>query len=413
MRRTHRLPASLIRWTSVCVCFVLVVASLTIIPLWSSSGQEFAPTSPGRKGQSGNGNGRGQKVKPAPPLPGAPEARIPSLEEVRQRRLEAPAAPPHIASTMRSRRRPLEARHGRKVGDPLPPKRSASAKETGDGSERVNIASADAPSRTTGDPTVRSPRSLPQAARTGTSRSPALVLLSLLRQSSIRLVPDPAFDFLRYPALNFADQILASSDWSITVWPTSDRKEAALDFFFSPMPQSGSSGRIAFASNRDGSAQLYSMNTDGSGLLRLTNDAANDEAPKWSPNNPRIVFQSDRDNLFSGNADIYVMNWDGSGQSRLTSDVNDDSAPVWSPDGTKIAFQSARNGVSYQVYVMNADGSGQVNISNSAANDKQPSWSPDGTKIAFASDRDQAGFSSIYVMNANGSNQTRLTFSGR
>jgi RHS repeat-associated protein len=176
-------------------------------------------------------------------------------------------------------------------------------------------------------------------------------------------------------------------------------------------PQSGTT-RIAFASNREGTAQLYSMNTDGSGVLRLTNDAANDESPRWSPNGSRIVFQSDRDNVFSGMADIYVMNGDGSGQTRLTSDANDDSAPVWSPNGSKIAFQSARSGVSYQVYTMNSDGSGQVNISNNAANDKQPSWSPDGTKIAFASDRDQAGFSSIYVMNANGSSQTRLTFSG-
>ena len=176
--------------------------------------------------------------------------------------------------------------------------------------------------------------------------------------------------------------------------------------------QPNNSGKIAFASIRDGNAQLYSMNQDGSSLFRLTSDAANNERPRWSPNNLRIVFQSDRDNLFSGSADIYVMNWDGSGQTRLTSDPADDSAPVWSPDGTKIAFQSARNGVNYQVYVMNADGSGQVNVSNSTANDIQPSWSPDGTRIAFASDRDQAGFSSIYVMNANGSNQTRLTVSG-
>jgi RHS repeat-associated protein len=168
--------------------------------------------------------------------------------------------------------------------------------------------------------------------------------------------------------------------------------------------------KIAFASNRDGSAQIYTMNTDGGNQTRLTNNGTNDESPRWSPNNSRILFQSDRDHPFCQVADIYVMNADGSGQTRLTTDDNDDSAAVWSPDGSKVAFQSLRNGVNYQVYVMNADGSGQVNVSNSSGNDGQPSWSPDGTKLAFASDRDDPGRPSIYIMNANGSNQTRLTF---
>jgi uncharacterized repeat protein (TIGR01451 family) len=182
-------------------------------------------------------------------------------------------------------------------------------------------------------------------------------------------------------------------------------------------PNSLAIGKIAFASNRDGCAQIYLMNTDGTGQNRLTNDVGNDESPKWSPDNSRIVFQSDRDYQSDGDnpiygSDIYVMNWDGSGVSRLTSAAYDDIAPVWSPDGSKIAFQSFRNGVNNQIYVMNADGSGQVNISNSTANDTQPAWSPDGSRIAFVSDRDQAGFPSVYVMSANGSGQTRLTSSG-
>jgi RHS repeat-associated protein len=210
--------------------------------------------------------------------------------------------------------------------------------------------------------------------------------------------------------LSGSSSVQAVSDASTPLYGPSFPYSSLTSALSPLMPQSGSA-KIVFASNREGVAQLYSMNTDGGGLLRLTNDAANDEAPKWSPDNTRIVFQSDRDNVFSGVADIYVMNWDGSGQTRLTSVANDDSAPVWSADGSKIAFQSARNGLAYQVYVMNADGSGQINISNNTSNDSQPSWSPDGTKISFASDRDHPGFSSIYVMNANGTNQTRLTFS--
>src|SRR5258708_25634645 len=131
------------------------------------------------------------------------------------------------------------------------------------------------------------------------------------------------------------------------------------------MPQSGGS-KIVFASNRDGSMQIYVMNSDGSGVTRLTYSGVNDDCPRWSPNGMKILFQSDRDNASTGYMDIYVMNADGSGVTRLTSDANDDSMAMWSPDGTKIVFQSMRNGVSYQVYSMNAHGSNQLNLTNTS-----------------------------------------------
>jgi YD repeat-containing protein len=177
------------------------------------------------------------------------------------------------------------------------------------------------------------------------------------------------------------------------------------------MPQAGSTTRIVFTSNRDGLAQLYSMDASGGSLIRLTNNGANDDHPRWSPNGTKILFQSDRDNPTTGTYDIYVMNANGTGQTRLTTDAADDCNAVWSPDGSKIVFQSLRNGSYYQIYTMNADGTNQVNLTNGSSSNSQPSWSPDGLKITFASERDHAGMPSIYVMNANGSNQIRLTFS--
>ena len=42
--------------------------------------------------------------------------------------------------------------------------------------------------------------------------------------------------------------------------------------------------RIAFTSNRDGNAEVYAMNTDGSDPVNLSNDDfANDRFPSWSP----------------------------------------------------------------------------------------------------------------------------------
>jgi len=162
------------------------------------------------------------------------------------------------------------------------------------------------------------------------------------------------------------------------------------------------SGRIAFASKRDGNWEIYVMNADGSGVTRLTNNPADDRWPSWSPDGKRIAFTSDRD----GNWEIYVMNADGSGMTRLTNNPAGNFDPSWSPDGRNIAFSSRRD-VNLEIYTMNADGSGVTRLTNNPAEDAETLWSPDGKRITFASDRD--GNWEIYVMNADGSGQTNLT----
>jgi Tol biopolymer transport system component len=174
---------------------------------------------------------------------------------------------------------------------------------------------------------------------------------------------------------------------------------SSLPIVTSTMP--GDNGKIAFASDRDGNFEIYTMTADGFLQTRLTNNNAKDDFPSWSPDGTKIAFTSDRDN----GVNIYVMNANGSSQTRLTITPNA-YHPTWSPDGTKIAFASDRDG-NYEIYVMNTDGSSQTRLTNNNAKDDFPSWSSDGTKITFASDRD--GNLEIYVMNSDGFLQTRLT----
>jgi Tol biopolymer transport system component len=167
----------------------------------------------------------------------------------------------------------------------------------------------------------------------------------------------------------------------------------------------GENGKIAFSSTRDvNNQEIYVMNDDGSDVTRLTNNAARDSDPSWSPDGEKIAFQTTRD----GDNEIFVMNAaDGSDVTRLTNNLASDEFPRWSPDGEKITFQSNRDG-NFEIYIMNAaDGGNPTRLTNNNAIDGSPSWSPDAEKITFGSQRD--GNPEIYVMNADGSGQTRLT----
>ena len=164
--------------------------------------------------------------------------------------------------------------------------------------------------------------------------------------------------------------------------------------------------KILFSSDRDGNSEIYVMNADGTGETRLTNASGSDKNAQWSPDGTKIVFVSDRD----GDFEVYVMNADGTGVTSLTSNAVEESFPVWSPDGSKVVFGSRRDGTS-QIYLVNADGTGVQRLTNNSANDFDPSWAPDGSAIIFASDRD-ATAREIYRMNTDGSGQVNLTNDG-
>ena len=119
----------------------------------------------------------------------------------------------------------------------------------------------------------------------------------------------------------------------------------------------------------DGSAppeapsDIYRIAPDGTAQATLTT-TKNNTSPRPRPDGARIVFVSKRD----GNAEIYVMNADGTNQTRLTQNGASDVTPVFSPDNKNIAFLSDREkSGEYKLYVMDADGANVRKIGDTLA----------------------------------------------
>jgi Tol biopolymer transport system component len=98
--------------------------------------------------------------------------------------------------------------------------------------------------------------------------------------------------------------------------------------------------RIAFASQRSGTPEIWLADRDGGRLQQLTSlDAAELVVGGWSPDGARIVF----DATVAGNSDVYVVGADGGHARRLTSEPSIDGLSSWSADDW-IYFSSTRAG---------------------------------------------------------------------
>jgi TolB protein len=163
-------------------------------------------------------------------------------------------------------------------------------------------------------------------------------------------------------------------------------------------------GKIAYFARAGTSGEdIFAVDQDGSGLVRLTHDKHGNRDPAWSPDGSRMAFSG----FLHFRNYLYVMDSRAGTRSavRITEGpahhAMDDATPDWSPDGTKIAFTRIDH-LDYAIETVDPDGSDLVRIASGV----EPNWSPDGTTIVFSCKRN--GQWDLCLVRPDGSGLRRL-----
>lgn len=162
-------------------------------------------------------------------------------------------------------------------------------------------------------------------------------------------------------------------------------------------------GRLVYA-RRVWDFDMWRLELGGSGRReRLpSNSTRLEHTPQYSPDGNRIAFASDR----SGSHEIWVCGGDGSGPVKLTSFGEPYLLqPVWSPDGRRLAF-SVRLGAEDEIYLAGSEGGKPEHLIRGSG----PTWSRDGRWIYFGSTR--SGTWQVWKVPVRGGSPVQVTRAG-
>jgi len=174
--------------------------------------------------------------------------------------------------------------------------------------------------------------------------------------------------------------------------------------------------RIVFALNAPARSGLFLADTDGKNEHPLLPATGRDYNASFSADGKWVIFTSER----GGSADIYRVRPDGTGLERLTEGPSYDDQAALSPDGRTLVFVSTRGGGTANIWLLDLATHRYTNVTKNPSGNFRPSWSPDGQWIAFSSDRDTKPgrgtpswdllqSTAIYLVRPDGTGLRRLT----
>src|SRR5262252_1717465 len=150
----------------------------------------------------------------------------------------------------------------------------------------------------------------------------------------------------------------------------------------------------------------------GRAPVRITNDAAVDLDPAWSPDNTQIAFVSDR----GGQMDLWIHDLASNTDTSHAIPGNrcPVSAPAWSRDGSTIIYSSTTPGCGMGILQVRPGGDCRASVAKPPTPDEfgRPTWGPSCRAIAQSalfpySDRYREGLNQLLVWSTDFSSWTQ------
>jgi Tol biopolymer transport system component len=179
------------------------------------------------------------------------------------------------------------------------------------------------------------------------------------------------------------------------------------------------SARLVFLSDRGGpDADIWTVNSDGSDLTRLTADGLANQSPTPSPDGRHIIFGAcvlPCPLPPAGPPDgIWTIMPDGNDPRRISgSRITGNGGAAWSPDGKRFMYGAATVPCDDDLRVANADGTGDSLFIGAfpgvaESNTVIPAWATNNT-IAFVGRNCGSSTGTVYVTDLNRSHLRLVT----
>lgn len=172
-----------------------------------------------------------------------------------------------------------------------------------------------------------------------------------------------------------------------------------------PRPTLTNGGRIVFTCTRGEYNQLCMVNRDGTDYVQLTDMAASNYYPEFTPDGGSILFASNRNGPF----DLFLLSFAEKQTIQITNRVGNVIAPDYSADGRFILFANRVGDGPTAVWMVNADGLNPRLVYTGSGDIVSVAWSPDGERIAYAMNMGVPQEYEIFTMDTDGRNHIRIS----